>query len=135
MPEVILRTETIGRFVSPESTFVEEMSQKSLEIDIVEWIAERTSDDALRAQCREVEFSSRKFSGVGSFTHLRTPSTVPSSSLERSDVDPVIKHRDLPFGGGCVLFLKDGRIDLLEIYVNGDDPYPDDIEDYQLSDR
>ena len=111
------------------------MSQQSLEQDIIEWIAERTTDYSLRAQCRAANTVSRSFSGAGSFTQLRTSGDAPSSSLSRSDVDPAIKSPELPLDGGCVLFLKGGRIDLLEIYVHGSDPYPDDIEKYELLEK
>lgn len=101
-------------------------------MDILKWIAEKTADESIRAQCLAAEVVSREYSGVGSFSRLKTGVADTPSSLRVADVDPAIESPELPLGGGCVLFLNDGYVDLLEIYVNGSDDYPDDIESYEL---
>ena len=111
------------------------MSQQSLEGDILKWIAEHSADDSIRAQCLSADVISREFTGVGCFTRLKTTSSVEPSLLNRSDVAPVIESPELLLGGGCVLFLKNGVLDLLEIYVFGSDDYPADIDQYELREK
>ncbi len=111
------------------------MSQQSLEHDILKWIAEHSADDSIRAQCLAADIISREFTGVGCFSHLKTTSGVAPSSLNRSDVAPVIESPELPLGGGCVLFLKNGVLDLLEVYVFGSGNYPADIDQNELLEK
>ena len=111
------------------------MSQQSLEMDILKWVAKNTADESIRVQCEAVEVVSRKYSGVGSFSRLKTGRTDERSPLRVADVSPDIESPELPLGGGSVLFLEDGLIDLLEIYVYGSDDYPSDIGAYKLTDK
>ena len=108
------------------------MSQESLEEEIFAWIVKHTGDESLRSQCKSTNLSSREFTGVGCFVNLESDRSLPASTLRMSDVSLHIRSNELPLGGGAILFLKDGWLDFLEIYVNGSDAYPDDISHFEL---
>ncbi len=111
------------------------MSQHSLECDILKWIAEHSADDSIRDQCLSAEVISREFTGVGCFSRLKTTSSVAPSLLSLSDAAPFIESPELLLGGGCVLFLKNGVVDLLEVYAFGSGDYPADIDQYELREK
>lgn len=110
------------------------VSQESLESDILSWIAKHTSDEAIRAQCQTAEVVSREFTGVGSYSKIKARNIAGKSSRELADAGPLIESTELPLGGAAVLWLKDGVIDLLEIVLNGEYKYPEDIKEYKLFD-
>jgi hypothetical protein len=76
-----------------------------LERDVLDWIATRCDDAAIRAQLRDVEPVSREHTGAGAFLGLHVPGDVPFVPLRKAPVDPHIASPDLDdAGAGCVLF-------------------------------
>jgi hypothetical protein len=104
-----------------------------LERDVLDWIATRCDDAAIRAQLRAVEPVSREHTGVGAFLGLHVPGDVPSVPLRKAPVDPHIASPDLDdAGAGCVLFFNEGRASLLELYAFGA-AFPETLNAWTLS--
>ncbi|MDP1626565.1 hypothetical protein [Parvibaculum sp.] len=89
---------------------------------------------ALRSQAERAQLSSRDYTGAGFFCVFTVP----------SDVTPLARHLDFEFGdvnaqiaglkhgAGFVVFVRDGRLDMLEGY-SYDEPWPEVIGDFELS--
>jgi hypothetical protein len=81
----------------------------------------------LRQQYSSAKVVRREFSGVGFFTIFEVPDNIPTvipENITGGNVD--IELENLPNGAGCVLFVKKGKLDLLECYTNTN-PWPDRI--------
>jgi hypothetical protein len=75
----------------------------------------------LRGQLAASTVSSREFSGTGVFTHFAVPaqcSRVTPPDFELSDV--TFELLDTENGGGVVLFVSSGAIEMLEVYLHTD---------------
>jgi hypothetical protein len=84
---------------------------------------------ALRAQFQMAKVSKREFSGVGFFTTFSVPDEAPRlTSRTKSDwhKGAFAELEGVQHGAGFTLFLKEGRIDILEGYTF-DDPWPEHI--------
>jgi hypothetical protein len=82
---------------------------------------------ALRQQYAAAQVVSREFSGVGFFTRYAIPENVPlvvPSSFAGGDVD--LQLEGVQYGAGCVLFVRDGRLSMLECYTHVG-PWPERI--------
>jgi hypothetical protein len=81
----------------------------------------------LRAQQRQLTVGSVQLSGVGFFAELIVPPDIPAVSLARmvgGNAD--IQLTGVMHGAGCVLFVEEGRLALLEGYTNaGEEWHPD----------
>ncbi len=102
-----------------------------LEKDILEWIAAHCDDKALATQCCMATVVSREHTGVGVYVNLELPDSAPACDIVRSPMHPYIESPQLEAGGGCVLFLENGRVSTLELYAYGDS-FPDEMEEYSL---
>jgi len=107
------------------------MEPTKLERDILCWIAEHSEDEAICKQLSSYKVIGRKFSEKGSITQLKVVITVPTSLFNEADCDPYIESPKLKYGGGCVLFLKYGYIEMLEIYAN-EGNFPVGLDNYEL---
>lgn len=88
--------------------------------------------EALRAQARSARVS-RETTGVGFFVTFELPPDAPvleRVDFELGDVHAVVKG--LERGAGFVLFIRDGRLSMLEGY-SYDEPWPDPPGDFSLS--
>src|SRR4051812_20594620 len=82
--------------------------------------------DAIREQLAHASVSSRKFTGVGFFTHFAIPAEAPvRRDLESAELKHVgAKISGLADGAGFILFIRDGVISFLEGYTYGDAAWP-----------
>lgn len=94
--------------------------------------------DTLKTLRKQYEIStvkSREFTGVGFFTTFGVPENVPylesSKSFQFGDV--VGQIEGILNGVGFVLYVKDGRIHMLEGYTYGSEKWPEKITNYKLS--
>ncbi len=75
----------------------------------------------------------RKMTGVGFFTDLSLPDDAPKlpdeATFHISDVAADIN--DLKHGAGFVLFIRKGRIDMLEGFTYGE-PWPQNVDSFHL---
>jgi len=87
---------------------------------------------ALRAQAAKARFIKRECTGVGDFCHFEVPSEAPilKGDFEIDDVDAELEG--LAHGAGFVLFIRDGRLDVLESYTY-DEPWPRDVVNFKLT--
>jgi len=88
--------------------------------------------EALRAQARSARVS-RETTGVGFFLTFELPPDVPvveRVDFELGDVHAVLEG--LERGAGFVLFVRDGRLSMLEGF-SYDEPWPDAPSHFALS--
>jgi hypothetical protein len=89
---------------------------------------------ALRPQVDHARVTERELTGVGFFCSLEIPAHVPpapgSSNVHIGDVHADIEG--LAHGAGFVLFIRDGRLSMLEGYTF-DEPWPRDIGEFRLT--
>ena len=86
---------------------------------------------ALREQARCCSVEKREFSGVGFFADLHVPRDVPSAAVPTDGPritlgDVYAEAESLEHGAGFVLFVEDGRLDMLEGFTY-DEPWPEDL--------
>lgn len=88
---------------------------------------------ALRLQSPSLERSTRELTGVGFFTRLRlAENAIPLQGQPSFAIADVVAEIDgLRHGAGFVLFVRGGRLELLEGYTF-DEPWPSMISQYQL---
>ena len=90
---------------------------------------------ALRRQVDHVKVTRREESGVGVFVHLEVPEEVIDASLVGTNLqfgDVVAEIPGLRHGVGFVVFVRGGRLDMLEGYTFGDERWPLRIATYTL---
>lgn len=85
----------------------------------------------LREQLAACQVSRREFTGAGFYTHLAVDSSLGVEDLQLRFGDVVAEVNDMPHGAGFLLFIKNGRLSLLEGY-GYDDPWPADVTSYTL---
>ncbi|WP_345057899.1 hypothetical protein [Hymenobacter glaciei] len=93
----------------------------AMEAALLRNIAEFYQNPALTAQISQCRVTLREYSGCGFFTTLTVPADSPIIISEEqffggSDVEaPELSH-----GAGSVLFIKNGRLDFLEVFAYAD---------------
>jgi hypothetical protein len=99
-------------------------SCSQFESAIFRHIAAGTADDALRAQLENVQVASRKYTGVGCYSNLVPAESAPATQDPYGSHGPLqgpdFESACVKYGGGTLLWFKDGRVNSLEIYANGD---------------
>ena len=82
---------------------------------------------ALRSQRERATIRSREYSGVGFFTGFQVPPDAPRATPESFQLGDVWFRLDgCEEEGGVVLFVRDGRLDVLEGYLQADD-WPSEV--------
>jgi hypothetical protein len=88
----------------------------------------------LREQAARARLASRELSGVGFFCSFEVPREAPrlqaAASLWIGDVNAEVSG--LKHGAGFVLFIRDGRLDMLEGF-SYDEPWPEDPGPFTLT--
>ena len=87
----------------------------------------------LRAQAQAARLSSREYTGAGFFLSFDVPAdapTVAAKDFHFGDVDAVVDG--LRHGAGFVLFVRGGRLDVLEGY-SYEEPWPKEISGFKLT--
>jgi hypothetical protein len=80
----------------------------------------------LQEQARSARVGTIELSGVGFFAELAVPSDAPLvEPPNMSGGDALIDIAGSPHGAGCVLFVRDGRLSLLEGYTHAGDAWPE----------
>ncbi|MHC4470100.1 MAG: hypothetical protein ACYTDY_02630 [Planctomycetota bacterium] len=99
------------------------MEPSEFEAAVLDRVVTRTDDPALRAQLAEARVRERDHTGVGCFSRLDLPYGTPKTDLgdrPHGRVDgPYFESPAVPYGGGTILWLEDGRAHCLEIYSHG----------------
>jgi hypothetical protein len=106
-----------------------EVSQEDLEQKLMDQLlqGDHPTLEALRLQYLKAKVVNREFTGVGFFKTFEVSENIPHvtpANITGGNVD--IELENLPNGAGCVLFVKNGTLYLLECYTNTD-PWPDRI--------
>lgn len=89
---------------------------------------------ALRSQAERARLVLRKYTGVGFYCDFALPPDVPplEKHLDFHFGDVNAKIAGLKHGAGFVLFVRDGRLNMLEGY-SYDEPWPEALGDFELS--
>ena len=106
-----------------------EVSQEELEQKLIELLlqGEHPTLAVLRQQYASAKVVRRKFTGTGFFTDFELPEAIPLTTPRNITGGNVnIQLENLPYGAGCVLFVRDGKLHQLECYTNAG-PWPDRI--------
>ncbi|MGI9317610.1 MAG: hypothetical protein ACR2QW_09785 [bacterium] len=104
---------------------------EQLDRDILEWIAGETGDKALTDQIGQASVSKRDYMRTGFFVYFEVPDDVAMLPEGLRPICPHIQSDELLDGGGCDLFLRNGRLHYLEIYARGGF-FPERLEYYEL---
>jgi hypothetical protein len=89
----------------------------------------------LRRQLAGARVRSREFSGAGFFVEFDVPSDLEAASTKENRIhfgDVVAKLPELKHGAGFVLFVRDGRLEMLEGY-SYDEPWPERVSGFELA--
>ena len=89
---------------------------------------------AFRAQVERVRVIERTFSGVGFFSDLVVPEEVPRARIGKDAVwfgDVYVDFDGLAHGGGFVIRIADGRLEMLEGFTF-DEPWPPEGTGFRL---
>jgi hypothetical protein len=89
----------------------------------------------LRNQYIRALTKKREFSGTGFFTSFEVPKDVKKLKTPKLVQlgDVVAQIMGVKDGVGFVLFIKNGTIDFLEGYVYGDEKWPNEVKEYEVS--
>ncbi len=111
------------------------MSLTNFEKEVIDkiLIGNSTTLSQLRNQVIHSEIINRDNSSVGYFIHFNVPNQF---KLKRDDdftlgTNILINMEGLKDGAGCILFIKNGSIDMLEFYTFGED-WPKNISKYEI---
>jgi hypothetical protein len=111
------------------------MPFSKFEQDVMEMEIERSPlRDQLLAQFRAASVKQRDYSGFGLFVHFEFPGAVePIKEPRNFDFGSVAIELDgLEDGAGVVVFVRDGLLDMLEIFTY-DEAWPEVMGRYKLS--
>ena len=86
----------------------------------------------LREQARRAQLVGREYTGVGFFCDFQVPGDVPVVSGDFHISDVVGELHGLAHGTGFVLFVRDGRLNMLEGFTY-DEPWPQEIGQFTLT--
>ncbi len=109
-----------------------QLHPNEFEIAILERMAEEAP--SVRSQIKGLHVLSRKYTGVGSFTHfseiVKTSLYIGAGplSMDASILMPGVEH-----GMGALLFFDNGLPTFLEIFTFGDDAWDGDHAGFSLS--
>lgn len=112
----------------------------SFERDVVDWILRGDAPflELLRQQATAAAVSGREFTGVGFYVDFVVPDDAPRLD-ESLGIEPDFTlgnvgavFEDVNVEAGFVLFVAGGRIDFLEAYTYGNEPWPEREGRYRL---
>lgn len=104
---------------------------EALDRQIIDWIASRSDNAALRGQLLSAQVIRRDYMRTGFFIYFELPeSTLPLTNMVRP-LCPDISSPLLFDGAGTALFFRNGKVHYLEIYARGGF-FPQNIEEFKL---
>jgi hypothetical protein len=96
----------------------------NFEAAVLEWIAAKSGDPALREQLARAQILDRDYTVVGCYSTLLVPTDVPASTAAYARhgrlAGPCFESKAVEYGGGTLLWFEAGRANSLEIYAHGD---------------
>jgi hypothetical protein len=99
---------------------------------VLNWIASSMDDPALRTQLAAATVRERDYTVVGCYSQLALPVGAPRTPHDYGSHGPLngpsFESPVVPYGGGTLLWFKDGLADCLEIFTYGG-YFPVDHED------
>jgi hypothetical protein len=73
----------------------------------------------------------REMSGIGFFTYLKVPSELKKTNINLRFGDVIAEIPELKNGAGFVLYVKNGKLEMLEGYCY-DESWPNEISTFKL---
>lgn len=88
---------------------------------------------ALRVQAQHARLLTRESTGVGFYCSFDVPPDIPIVEPRNFEIDDVNGElQGLAHGAGFVLFIRDGRLDMLEGF-SYNEPWPSEIRNLKLN--
>jgi len=91
-----------------------------------------TTLEVLREQARVMRLQSRELTGVGWFLDFEVPPEAPLVSPPAFELDCNAEIEGLRHGAGFVLFVRNGKLEMLEAFTY-DEPWPEEVTGFTLS--
>jgi len=105
---------------------------EKLDTAILGWIAENTSSSELREQISQAKVARRDYMRTGFFVYFDLPEDIPPVQEGVRPGGPDILSAQLAFPAGSALFLRNGRLHYLEIFVRGGF-FPQELDEFTLA--
>ena len=109
-----------------------------LEFDVMKKIINEDPaiSEILMRQYSSAKVIKREFTGAGFFTdfEIADEDSRISEQFNATIGNTQARLEGLKHGAGFILFVKDGLIEMLEGYTNGNEPWPEKIGKYSLVD-
>jgi hypothetical protein len=129
---VLYRRTALGALDASKPLRASTFSLSDFERAVLTRIAATSSDTALQCQLERAEILSRKYTGVGCYSHLAVPVECPKSVATYAEHGPLqgpsFESPAVELGGGTLLWFDSGRADCLEVYSYGEF-FPEDHAD------
>jgi len=117
------KTEKVNKNLNP---FEKKVMEVFLDGDLPEL-------EILRNQLEKATIKKRKFTGHGFFLDFDVPDDCPKLEKTAGQIDDIsLSLKGLENGGGCVLFISDGKLAVLEGFAYDED-WPENITDFEVS--
>lgn len=107
------------------------MEKSALEKEILAWFARESGSHELAAQCLSAEVTGREFTGSGLFVYLRASQSSPKCSFGCAPNAPLLRAPELLYGASISLWLKEGRLEFIEIASLGLS-FPESLQSFEL---
>jgi len=106
---------------------------EALDRQILDWIASRSDNAALREQLLHAQVTRRDYMRTGFFVYFEQSESTPKLNTMTRPLCPDISSPLLFDGAGTALFFRNGKLHYLEIYARGGF-FPENIDEFKLLD-
>ena len=104
-----------------------------LEKAVFQWFIDTYKDENLSRQIKAAKLTERAHTGKGFYITVEIPKDIPKVDIEWPLTGPSIESKDIEYGGGSLLWGKDGFVDFLEMYAYGD-TFEKNVKEFNLTD-
>ena len=109
------------------------MLLSELEMAVMKRMAQ--SNEWLQPHIQKLRVLDRELTGVGSYTNFERNSSAVSVPDCHIGLDALISVPGLPNGMGAVLFVREGHMSFLELFVYGEDLWNGEYYGFSLSEN
>lgn len=104
--------------------------QTKLELKIFDWFTKKNPE--LAEQIKHSTVSERRYSGAGFFFDLSVQKNIKPLEIQGTIQGPDIKSSSLLDGASSILFIKNGYIDMLEVFSYSE-TFPEELDNFELT--
>ena len=106
-----------------------------LEISILKWYSERHREIGLGGLGSSLDVLHREITEIGFFTYFKDSDLPLHIGKNGCIPGPFIHSSQAPSGAMTLLFIRDGKVEYLEVAALEDSENANSIEDFQLGDE